>query len=168
MYIRQETEGDAKDIRIIQERAFGRSAEANLVEALRDSTSYALSLVILKEDVTVGHILFTEATLHSQNDVFPLLGLGPMAVLPEYQNQGMGSRLIRHGMTECSRLGHDAIVVLGHPKYYPRFGFLPARSYGITCEFRVPPEAFMVCELRKGALRNKPGIVKYAPAFRNF
>ena len=96
------------------------------------------------------------------------MGLAPMAVLPEYQNQGVGSLLVRNGLSECQRAGFDIVVVLGHPRYYPRFGFIPASQKGLSCEYQVPDEAFMVIELRPGALNGMSGLVKYQPEFAQF
>ncbi len=73
---------------------------------------------------------------------------------------------MRDGLDACRRLGHDVIVVLGHPEFYPRFGFVTARPRGITCEYTVPDEAFMVAELSRGALRGRRGLVRYAPEFK--
>jgi len=88
-----------------------------------------------------------------------------MAVLPAYQRTGIGSQLVRAGLEECRRLGHEIVVVLGHPDYYPRFGFIPAKPRVIACEFEVPTEAWMVLELREGALAGKSGTVKYQAEF---
>jgi len=92
--------------------------------------------------------------------------LTPMAVLPAHQRKGIGSQLVRVGLEACHRLGHDIVVVLGHPSYYPRFGFVPAKQRGIDCEFEVPDEAWMVLELREGVLAGRSGTVKYRPEFQ--
>lgn len=88
-----------------------------------------------------------------------------MAVLPECQRQGIGSLLVREGLRECQRIGHEIVVVLGHPEYYPRFGFVPASSKGLRSEYDVPDEVFMVAELTPGALKGRTGLVKYHPEF---
>lgn len=90
-----------------------------------------------------------------------------MAVLPEYQKQGIGSRLVRDGLKECQRLNQNIVVVLGHPGYYPRFGFIPASKKGLRCEYQAPDEAFMVAELIPGALGGRQGLVKYRPEFND-
>ena len=90
-----------------------------------------------------------------------------MAVLPAYQHKGIGSRLVRVGLEECRHLGHEVVVVLGHPDYYPRFGFVSARPKGIYCEFEVPEEAWMVLELREGTLVGRNGTVKFQPEFKD-
>jgi putative acetyltransferase len=90
-----------------------------------------------------------------------------MGVLPEYQRRGIGSELVRQGLLECRQLGTTVVVVIGHPDYYPRFGFSPARSRGLQCEYEVPDEAFMVLELTPGALREEGGLVVFPPEFAN-
>ena len=96
-----------------------------------------------------------------------IMGLAPMAVVPDRQGAGIGSALVRAGLERCKGLGAAAAVVLGHPPFYPRFGFSPAARFGITCEYDVPQEAFMAIELRPGALREASGMVQYHAAFRN-
>ena len=88
-----------------------------------------------------------------------------MAIQPKYQRKGIGSQLARAGLEECRRLGHEIVVVLGHPNYYPRFGFTPSKPKGIDCEFEVPEAAFMILELREGALAGRRGTVKFQPEF---
>jgi putative acetyltransferase len=96
-----------------------------------------------------------------------LMGLAPMAVLPSHQRRSVGSALIRGGLDACRRLGAQAVVVLGHPSYYPRFGFAPADRSGIRCEFDAPDEAFMLLELTPGAVARIEGTARYHPAFRD-
>jgi putative acetyltransferase len=93
------------------------------------------------------------------------MGLAPMAVLPAYQRQGIGSVLVRSGLAVCQALGYGAVVVLGHPSYYPRFGFVPTDRTGLRCLDNVPVEAFMMLELQPGYLQDVQGIVTYHPAF---
>lgn len=88
-----------------------------------------------------------------------------MAVLPSFQKQGIGSALVREGLDQCRQLGCDAVVVLGHAHYYPRFGFVPASGYGIRCEYDVPDEVFMLVELQPGSLQGLSGRVIYNEAF---
>jgi putative acetyltransferase len=95
------------------------------------------------------------------------LSLAPMAVLPEFQNSGIGSQLVRTGLERCRELGHTIVVVIGHPEYYPRFGFVPARKEGLDLPFPVPDEAFMVCKLAPDALERIKGMVKYPPEFED-
>jgi len=165
LVIRSETPEDSAAIRDVNEEAFGSSSEADLVEKLRSRQACTLSLVATDGDKVIGHILFSPVTIKSGNTSFGALGLGPMAILSAYQRKGVGSQLVREGLQECKRLGHEIVAVLGHPDYYPRFGFVPACTYGIKCEYDVPDEVFMVLELRKGALSGLGGVVKYQPEF---
>ena len=93
------------------------------------------------------------------------LGLAPMAVAPEYQQQGIGSALVRSGLEHCRAAGYKAVIVLGHPRYYPRFGFVPASHFNIRSQYDAPDEAFMALELEPGALGEIGGVVKYHPLF---
>jgi putative acetyltransferase len=167
--VRPEASRDAAAVREIHALAFGRPDEAQIVEALRERARPYLGLVATGEPaedgVVLGHVAFGPATLHGSGALFTLLALGPMAVRPARQRQGIGSALVRAGLAECRRLGHDVVVVLGHPAFYPRFGFVPARPLGLMSEWTVPDEAFMVAELRPGALRNRRGVVLYPPEF---
>ncbi|MBI3952025.1 MAG: N-acetyltransferase [Acidobacteria bacterium] len=163
--IRQETPKDIAGVRHVNEQAFGRAAEADLVDRLRTRGKVMLSLVAVQDDRVVGHILFSSVTVESEGTAFPAVGLAPMAVLPELQRQGIGSRLVEIGLEECRNAGHACVVVLGHSEYYPRFGFVPASTYGITCEYDVPDEAFMAVELWQGALLGHGGTAKYQPEF---
>lgn len=165
MIIRAEREGDYPHVRRVNELAFGQPGEADLVEALRLSARPYISLVAVEGSEIAGHIFFSPVTIHSDDSVFDAIGLAPLAVLPERQGQGIGSALVREGLEECRRSGHQIVVVLGHPRYYPRFGFQTAITKGITCEYDVPDEHFMVAELSDGALRGRRGLVKYHPAF---
>lgn len=165
--IRAEKTEDRYAIHRVNELAFGQPNEANLVDALRANAIPFISLVAVGDEQVVGHISFSPVTVESESGTFAAIGLAPMAVLPEYQNQGIGSQLVREGLKECQRLGHDIVVVLGHPNYYPRFGFAPASLKGLRSEYDVPDEVFMVAELREGALRGRRGLVKYHREFGN-
>src|SRR5688572_26858636 len=123
--VRQEEPDDRMAIRHIHEQAFGRPAEAYLVDALRARGQALLSLVAVQDDRVVGHILFSPVTIESADGAFPAVGLGPMAVLPALQCQGIGTLLVTMGLAECRAAGHVCVVVLGHQTYYPRFGFRP-------------------------------------------
>jgi putative acetyltransferase len=96
-----------------------------------------------------------------------IMGLPPMAVAPEYQRQGIGSALVRAGLVRCKQLGFGAVVVLGHPEYYPRFGFLPSMRFVIKSEYEVPEEVFMVLELLLGYFRGASGTIRYHAVFGN-
>jgi len=161
--VRPETAEDIPSVRWVNELAFGQLGEADLVDALRPTAQPYISLVAVIQGQVVGHIFFSPVTLEAEGSAL-ILGLGPMAVLPEYQNQGIGSRLVREGLKECQRIGSDVVVVVGHPTYYPRFGFVPASRKGLRCEYPIPDEVFMVAELKPNALSRK-GLVKYRPEF---
>jgi putative acetyltransferase len=161
--IRPEHSGDLIAVRQVNERAFGRPAEADLVDALRGSDG-SISLVATTVGRVIGHIMFTPVTLDEAADVC-VAGLAPMAVLPEHQRAGVGAHLIRAGLAACREQDYAAVVVVGHPEYYPRFGFVPANGYGLQCEFPVPPEAFMVTVLNAQVLPRLTGIVRYRAEF---
>lgn len=166
MFIRPEQPEDREAIRSVNDRAFGQKQEGWLVDELRDRGMVILSLVAILEEKIVGHILFSPVTVESEHSSFAAVALAPMAVLPEYQRRGIGSQLVLAGLRECRKMGHEIVFVLGHPEYYPRFGFVPARGRGIECEFECPEEAWMVRELREGALAGRKGTVKFQPEFR--
>jgi putative acetyltransferase len=170
IHIRPEKPDDIARIDELARLAFQGEEEATLIAAIRASDFFipALSLVALDDtDQTVGHILFSPVTIESSEESksAEALALAPMAVLPEYQNKGIGTLLVQHGLAACKKLGYSIVIVVGHPEYYPRFGFRPARDCGLEAPFEVPDEAFMVCELVPGALKNVRGVVKYSPAF---
>ncbi len=165
LVIRKETPADYTAVRTINERAFERAGEADLVDRLREKAQPYVSLVAESDEQVVGHIFFSPVIVESEAASFTALGLAPMAVLPEFQSQSIGSELVRQGLEACGRLGHDVVVVLGHPNYYPRFGFVPAATKGLTSEYPVPDEVFMVVELSPNALAGREGLVKYHPEF---
>jgi len=163
-FIRREQDGDADQIRIVNAQAFGGSSEAEIVDALRGSAG-SLSLVAIADERIVGHILFTPVDIDGVAPHGAALGLAPLAVLPERQRSGIGSALVRAGLDACRSNGCRVVVVLGHPEYYPRFGFVPAASAGLACEFAVPAEAFMALELVPGTLADARGTVRYHARF---
>ena len=134
--IRPETNTDFAAVRHVNELAFGQPLEANLVDALRENAQPYISLVATNGNEVVGHIFFSPVTIEPNQQNVSIMGLAPMAVLPEFQRQGIGSQLVRAGLAECEGLGSDAVVVLGHPKFYPRFGFIPASRKGLRCEIQ--------------------------------
>lgn len=163
--IRVETLEDIPAVRRVNELAFGRPGEADLVDALRASAAPTLSLVAVLGGNVVGHVLFSPVTVEPRPPASEqFLGLGPLAVLPEYRSQGIGGQLVRAGLGACRQLGAAAVVVLGHPEYYPRFGFVPASRYGLRCEYPVPDDVFTALELSPGSL-SVPGLVRYHRAF---
>ncbi|MDY7092713.1 MAG: N-acetyltransferase [Acidobacteriota bacterium] len=165
MLIRPEEPTDHRAVREIHTATFETPAEARLVEALRERTKPLVSLVAVEGDEVLGHILFSPVSLPELPHL-ELMGLAPMAVAPGHQRRGIGSALVREGLEACRRLGAGAVVVLGHPDYYPRFGFEPSVRFGIGCEYDVPPEVFMALELQPEILRNVSGTVQYHQAFR--
>jgi len=162
--IRNETPDDHPAVREVNERAFGGPHEAALVDMLRSANKALISLVAVSQGRVVGHILFSSVTVAVAPESFRGIGLAPMSVLPEFQNKGIGSRLVREGLEACEREGYDAVVVLGHTGFYPRFGFLRAKDHGLDNEYNAT-DAFMVLELREGVLGRIRGLVKYAPEF---
>ena len=138
-----------------------------MVNALRNNGCTYISLVAELESKVVGHILFTPVELSGDKDKLKIIGLAPMAVLNKYQNKGIGSKLVEAGLDKCKSLGYDAVVVLGHPNYYPKFGFVPSIKYGIKSEYDVPDEVFMILELVPDALKNHEGIIKFHEAFNS-
>jgi putative acetyltransferase len=165
MEVRAEKPEDIEVIHRVNVAAFGRESEADLVDQLRGVAS-TFSFVAVEVEQIVGHIFFSPvAIIGAYADDLLVLGLAPVAVLPDYQRQGIGSLLIQHGLKECAQLGFKAVVVLGSPEYYPRFGFVPAKKKGLGCEYPVPDEVFMVLELESGVLEGSVGMVKYRSEF---
>ena len=162
--IRTETEADQDAVYAINTAAFDTPAEADLVDALREQAHPIVSLVAEDNGQVVGHILFSPVTL-SGHPTLNAMGLAPMAVTPDRQRNGIGTALVQSGLEQCKQLGIQAVVVLGHPDYYPRFGFVPSTIFRINSEYDVPEEVFMAIELQPGALNGKSGTVKYHPAF---
>jgi putative acetyltransferase len=164
--VRDEEQQDQASVRAVNTLAFDTVAEANLVNALRDQVRPVVSLVAEEHGAILGHIMFSPVSLGGHPDL-RLMGLAPMAVAPAHQREGIGSALVRAGLESCRQLGCGAVVVLGHPSYYPRFGFEPSVRFGIGCEYEVPAEAFMVIELQPGYLSGVSGTVQFHAAFRD-
>jgi putative acetyltransferase len=167
MEIREEQPSDIEKIWKVNSNAFETDAEANLVNALRSSGCTYISLVAEIENNIVGHILFTPVELIGNKNKLKIMGLAPMAVLSTNQNKGIGSKLVKAGLEQCRSHGYIAVVVLGHPNYYPKFGFVPSVKYGIKSEYEVPEEVFMILELIPGSLKNHEGVIKYHEAFNS-
>jgi len=162
--IRSETTDDHEAIRHVNRLAFGQDAEASLVDALRDGGYVRASLVAEQDGQVIGHILFSDLPIVTQAGTVPGLALAPMAVLPECQNQDIGSALVRRGLQVCTEEGHRIVVVLGHPNFYPRFGFSSKLASALTSPFS-GGNSWMALELVAGALAGVEGRVEYPPPF---
>lgn len=163
--IREECADDVEAIREVNEKAFGQSEESRIVETLRLNAGVLLSLVATLKERVIGHILYSPVSISTNGDKIIGAGLGPMAVLPEYQRQGIGSKLIENGNKILQESGFPFIVVLGHPEYYPRFGFKPASHYAIKCEWDVPDDVFMILVNDQSKLEGVSGLAKYRQEF---
>lgn len=159
--IREEQTGDADAIRRVVTAAFGQPQEAQLVDTLRSNCADKLSLVAVNGQDIVGHILFTPAILGEVEG----MGLAPMAVSPTRQRDGIGSELVRAGLAKLEAHGCPFVIVLGHPDYYPRFGFEPASARGVRCEWDVPDDVFMLLVLDEDTMAGKSGLARYRPEF---
>lgn len=164
--IREETPGDVSVIRRINEQAFGCSEEADVVDTLRESCDGLLSLVAEWGGQIVGHILFSPVTITAERGIVHGMGLAPMAVFPRYQRRGIGSALVRHGLALLLERGCPFVIVLGHPEYYPRFGFERASQYGITSQWDdVPDDAFMIRVFDESVMAGVSGVARYRDEF---
>lgn len=164
--IRPEGPEHVQGVHRVEEAAFKRPGEANLVDSLRKRKVKTISLVALEDGEVVGHVLYSPVQIVNNEERLPIIGLGPVAVLPSHQNQGIGDRLIRAGLEEARQSGAAAVVVLGNPKYYTRFGFEPAQRYGIRFQDEsVPAGAFMILELRRSILEGHQGVAYYEKEF---
>ena len=146
MLIRTEEESDRVAVHAVNVSAFETPSEADLVDALRKQVRPVVSLIAEKNGAVVGHIMLSPIFLSGHPDL-KIMGLAPMAVSPQHQRKGIGSALVRAGLQRAARLDFAAVVVLGHPVYYPRFGFSPSSRFRIDCAYEVPDEAFMAIEL---------------------
>jgi len=170
--IRQETEKDYGSTQAVVEKAFKNVEHSDhkeqiLVEKLRRSDAFIpeLSLVAEYNKESIGHIMLTKLSIENEDDIYESLALAPVSVLPEYQNKGIGSKLINQSLKIAKELGYKSVIVLGHDKYYPRFGFKPASIWGIKAPFDVPDEAFMALELEDKSLDGVTGSVVYRKEF---
>lgn len=160
--IRDATPADYAAIRQIVRHAFGQDDEADLVEQLRADGEVLVELRAGDDAGLYGHILYSPLKIERAGEVLAAAALAPLAVLPAFQGRGIGGQLIRAGNARCAALGREAIVVLGHADYYPRFGFSAAAAESLDAPFSGP--AFMALELRPGVLK-AGGRVRYARAF---
>ncbi|HEU4558399.1 MAG TPA: N-acetyltransferase [Longimicrobium sp.] len=164
--VREEQPGDVAAIAEINRQAFGGNTEADLVDLLRQSCPERVSLVAVLGKEVVGHILFTPTIADAGKDSIEGMGLAPMAVLPQHQRAGVGSAMVRRGLEVVRAAGYPYVIVLGHPGYYPQFGFEPASTHGLTCEFSgIPDEAFMILALDPEVVKTMSGVVRYRPEF---
>jgi putative acetyltransferase len=166
-FIRPETPADIPAIFEVNYQAFAHYDEARLVDALRDARVFnpELSLVAVDGDRIIGHIMFPPVTIESSHTVTPAIALAPLVVHPDFQGLGVGTALIEEGLNVCRMLGHRIVIVIGHPGYYPRYGFRSARANGILAPFVVADDVFMVLALEPGALDGIQGTVKYPAEF---
>lgn len=165
--IRSEKVSDIDAIHLLVARAFGREDEAKRVDKLRDQGGLMFSLVAeeSRDQRLLGHLAFSMVNINGDKQNWTALGLAPVSVLPEFQKQGIGSALINFWFEHYSDPYFNAVVLLGSPDYYPRFGFKKAADFGLAWEFECPEDAFQVRELKQGFLGKAKGIVCYHPAF---
>ena len=165
--IRAERPEDAAEIRRVNELAFAQPAEADLVERLRHACDDGLSLVA-DDGRIVGHILFTPVVVECTAGGVGGMGLAPMAVLPDCQRRGVGSELVRRGLDILRERGCPFVVVVGHPEYYPRFGFEPASKHRLVSQWDgIPDAAFMVLVLNADRMASVSGVAKYRDEFND-
>lgn len=164
--IRPEQPNDIPAVRAINEAAFGQPTEGAIVDSLRTACPDTVSLVAVNDGQVVGHIFFSPVFASGERGTVQGMGLAPMAVLPERQRQGIGTLLVRAGIQILRERSCPFIIVLGHPEYYPRFGFHPASQYGLSCQWDgVPDEAFMVLILDEEAMAGVSGTARYREEF---
>jgi putative acetyltransferase len=159
--VREERVEDVAAIRVVNRRAFDQEHEGKIVDALRDNGAVLLSLVATLDDRVVGHIMYSPITVGEVTGA----ALGPMAVDPSHQRQGIGSKLVQAGNLRLKDSGWPFIIVIGHPDFYPRFGFKPAGALGITCEWDVPEDVFMILVLDQEQQQSVSGLAKYRHEF---
>ena len=159
--VRGERAEDIAAIRDVNRRAFGSAVEARIVDALRSSGALSLSLVAVLDELVVGHIAYSPAIVAGVTGA----ALGPMAVLPEHQRQGIGTRLVQAGNRQLEERGCPFIVLVGYPHFYPRFGFAPARARGIESEWEVPDDSFLLMVLDEATMRGVRGPARYRLEF---
>lgn len=167
MIIRDERPEDLEPIRKINRQAFKGEAEVQLIDQLRRDGEIVLSLVALMNGEAVGHILFSELDSLTHGGPIQAVTLAPMAVKPEFQEHGIGSALVERGLALCRELGYTVVIVLGHPDYYPRFGFSAEKAQALQSPYSMLGAAYMALELVPGALEGVEGTVRYPAAFAN-
>jgi len=165
--IREERPEDAEAVHAVLVAAFGREAEARLVERLRASGKIIFTLVAEEKGRVLGHMILSRIAIESGGSEVPVLALAPLAVMPAFQRLGIGSALVSAGLERCRMERHARVLVVGDPAYYSRFGFVPASRFGLKCPFPVPEEAFMAIELEPGAFAQVSGVVRYGHEFED-
>ncbi len=160
--IREECPDDIAAVRDLNRRAFEQDQESNIVDALRGNGAALLSLVATMDNRVVGHIMYSPLSIDGKLEG---AALGPMAVLPEHQRQGIGSKLVEAGNRKLKEAGCSFIIVVGHADYYPRFGFRPASEHGIKCQWDVPDEVFMLLVLDQAKMKGVSGLATYRHEF---
>jgi putative acetyltransferase len=164
--IRDERPEDAQGIRSLLEAVFPTTEEADLVDRLRRSCPDYLGLVAVEDGALVGHAVFTPVALQAEAGAIVGSGLAPLAVRADRQRRGIGSALVEEGLRRLRAVGSPFVVVLGHPTYYPRFGFVPASRLGVRCQWeQVPDDAFMILVLDPGEAPSIAGVARYRPEF---
>ena len=152
-------------VRAVHRQAFGGDAESALVDRLRDEGQLIVSKVALLSGHVVGHVAISPVSVVRNRLCVQTAGLGPVAVIPDYQRQGIGGRLVDAGLHACAGRGWGVVFVLGEPEFYTRFGFSPADAHGLGWDQPAPPEFFLLKELYAGAAGGVTGAVSYHPAF---
>ena len=164
--IRKEKAKDYDAVRKINDKAFGQPDEGHIVDKIREACEEIISLVAVEGEKVVGHIFFSPTEITHNGKIIKGMGLAPMAVHPDYQNKGIGSSLVSEGIKRVTKTSCPFIIVLGHDKYYPRFGFETASMYGIKPQWDgVPDEAFMIILLDKEYMAGVSGVAKYRKEF---
>jgi predicted N-acetyltransferase YhbS len=172
--IRTEKEKDyeaviALNVEAFRHNDFSDGREGELVCLLRKSSAFIPELSIVAEyrNTIIGHILITRIKIAGERE-WESLSLAPMCVKPAYHNTGIGKKLINEGLKRAEELGFDSVILIGHPWYYPKFGFVPASTYNLKVTFDAPDEAFMAKELKPGSLKTKGGLILFPPEFDMF
>jgi len=164
--IRIENQGDILQVRSLNEQAFEQPVEADIVDKLRQACPDFISLVAEDGKIIVGHILFTPVVIEESERKLQGMGLAPMAVMPGRQGQEIGSMLVKRGLEILKEQGCPFVVVLGHPEYYPKFGFEPASTYNLKSQWEgVPDEAFMIAVFDSNLMRNSGRVARYRDEF---
>jgi len=162
LIIKKTSHSDLNDVLRIQKEAFGHDEESNLVNSLMrdDSAKPLVSLLAIDNGEAVGHILFTKVWVTGREKSVSAMILAPLAILPHAQNKGIGGKLIKEGLEQLSKSKVDLVFVLGHPGYYPRYGFKPAGALGFEAPYPIAEknaDAWMVQELKSGVIENISG-----------